>query len=170
MIAVNEPLLDGNELRYVTECVQSGWISSEGPFVERFEREFAARVGRRHGVAVCNGSVALDWYGPGVLTDPPAVRVKRLRNERLEITRLAEPVLHVNEYTVDVNYRVFVRELAGGRAEEVSESHRMRYLFAPEIAQLLSATRFELLEQREWLTGDEPTTRSWSAYFTARAT
>jgi perosamine synthetase len=60
MIPVNEPLLDGNEKRYLAECIDSGWISSEGPFVERFEREFAARVGRKHGVAVCNGSLALD--------------------------------------------------------------------------------------------------------------
>jgi perosamine synthetase len=60
MIPVNEPLLDGNEQRYLNECISTGWISSEGPFVERFEREFAARVGRKHAVAVCNGSAALD--------------------------------------------------------------------------------------------------------------
>lgn len=60
MIPVNEPLLDGNEKRYLAECIDSGWISSEGPFVERFERELAAYVGRSHAVAVCNGSLALD--------------------------------------------------------------------------------------------------------------
>jgi perosamine synthetase len=60
MIPVNEPLLDGNEERYLAECVKTGWISSEGPFVRKLEEGFAARVGRGHGVAVCNGSVALD--------------------------------------------------------------------------------------------------------------
>jgi perosamine synthetase len=60
MIPVNEPLLDGNEKKYLCECIDTGWISSEGPFVKKFEELFAARVGRRHGVAVCNGSVALD--------------------------------------------------------------------------------------------------------------
>lgn len=70
-IPVNEPLLDGNEKRYLGECIDTGWISSEGPFVERFERGMAERVGRRHGVAVCNGSAALDaaiealGLGPG---------------------------------------------------------------------------------------------------------
>jgi perosamine synthetase len=59
-IPVNEPLLDGNEQRYLTECIRTGWISSEGPFVQRLEEGFAARVGRKHGIAVCNGSVALD--------------------------------------------------------------------------------------------------------------
>ncbi len=71
MIPVNEPLLDGNEKRYLAECIDTGWISSEGPFVARFEREMAARCGRRHAVAVANGSVALDaavqalGLGPG---------------------------------------------------------------------------------------------------------
>jgi len=59
-VPVNEPLLDGQEKQYLIECIDSGWISSEGPFVQRFEAEFAARVGRRHGVAVSNGSMALD--------------------------------------------------------------------------------------------------------------
>ena len=60
MIPVNEPLLDGNEKNYLVECIDTGWISSEGPFVHRFEREFAERVGRRHGIAMCNGSASLD--------------------------------------------------------------------------------------------------------------
>jgi len=60
MILVNEPLLDGNEKKYLSECIDTGWISSEGPFVKLFEEKMAAAVGRKEGVAVCNGSVALD--------------------------------------------------------------------------------------------------------------
>src|SRR5262245_23316199 len=60
MIPVNEPLLVGNETKYLAECIQTGWISSEGPFVRRLEEEMAALVGRRHGIAVMNGSAALD--------------------------------------------------------------------------------------------------------------
>ena len=59
-IPVNRPDLGGREREYLLECIDTGWISSEGPFVARFEKEFAARVGRKHGVAVSNGSVALD--------------------------------------------------------------------------------------------------------------
>jgi len=58
-VPVNEPLLSGNEKKYLLECIESSWISSEGPFVKRFEREFAARVGRRFGVAVSSGTAAL---------------------------------------------------------------------------------------------------------------
>ena len=60
MIPVNEPLLNGNEKKYLCECIDSGWISSEGPFVRRFEEEFAAYHGRKYGIAVANGSGALD--------------------------------------------------------------------------------------------------------------
>lgn len=60
MIPVNTPLLSGNELKYVTECIESGWISSEGSFVTRFETEFSKCVNRKHGIAVSNGSAALD--------------------------------------------------------------------------------------------------------------
>jgi perosamine synthetase len=59
-IPVNEPLLDGNERAYLAECISTGWISSEGPFITRFEAAFALRMGRKHGVAVANGSGALD--------------------------------------------------------------------------------------------------------------
>jgi len=59
-IPVNQPLLDGNEKKYLSECIDTGWISSEGPFVRQFEEQFAARVGRNYGIAVSNGSMALD--------------------------------------------------------------------------------------------------------------
>lgn len=59
-IPVNEPLLDGNERKYLNECIDSGWISSQGPFVERFEQSFSHTVGRQHGIAVCNGTQALE--------------------------------------------------------------------------------------------------------------
>lgn len=60
MIPVNTPLLDGNEKKYLAECIDTGWISSEGPFVSRFEELFAARMGRKFGVSASNGSAALD--------------------------------------------------------------------------------------------------------------
>ena len=56
MILVNEPLLNGNEKKYLNECIDTGWISSEGPFVKQFEEKFATRVNRAYGISVCNGS------------------------------------------------------------------------------------------------------------------
>jgi perosamine synthetase len=60
MILVNQPLLDGNEKKYLLECIDTGWISSEGPFIKKFEEQMASRMNRKYGIAVSNGSVALD--------------------------------------------------------------------------------------------------------------
>lgn len=59
MIPVNEPLLGEKELEYVTDCVTTGWISSAGEYIDKFEEQWAAYCGRRYGVAVSNGTVAL---------------------------------------------------------------------------------------------------------------
>lgn len=70
-IPVNRPFLNGNESRYVNEAINSGWISSDGPFVSEFENKFASKMGRKFGVAVSNGTVALELavramnLGPG---------------------------------------------------------------------------------------------------------
>ncbi len=53
------PFLGGNEWRYVKEALDTNWVSSAGPFVDRFEREMAAYVGARHAVATVNGTAAL---------------------------------------------------------------------------------------------------------------
>ncbi|MDR4508958.1 MAG: DegT/DnrJ/EryC1/StrS family aminotransferase [Candidatus Brocadiaceae bacterium] len=60
VIPVNEPLLDGCEKEFLTKCIDTGWISSEGPFVNEFEDKFAKLIGRKYGVAVSNGSAAMD--------------------------------------------------------------------------------------------------------------
>ena len=58
-IPVCEPMLAGNELKYVAEAVSTGWISSAGKYVTEFENQFAHYCGCEYGVAVCNGTVAL---------------------------------------------------------------------------------------------------------------
>ena len=60
MILVNEPLLDGNEKKYLSECIDTNWISSEGPFVEKFESQMARYVGRKYATACSSGTAALD--------------------------------------------------------------------------------------------------------------
>ena len=59
IIPVCEPTLTGNELKYVTQCIETNWISSAGRFVDEFEAAFAAACGTRYGIACANGTIAL---------------------------------------------------------------------------------------------------------------
>ncbi|HEX7318038.1 MAG TPA: DegT/DnrJ/EryC1/StrS family aminotransferase [Pyrinomonadaceae bacterium] len=58
-IPVSSPSFVGNEREYVLDCVESGWVSSAGEYVDRFEAAFAEFCGVRHAVACCNGTAAL---------------------------------------------------------------------------------------------------------------
>jgi perosamine synthetase len=60
MIPVNTPLLGSKEREYLINCIETGWISSEGPYVTEFETKMAAFSGRERGIAVCNGTAALE--------------------------------------------------------------------------------------------------------------
>jgi SAM-dependent methyltransferase len=108
------------------------------------------------------------WYGPAVLTERPSIRVKRLENESVRVVRIAEPVIYPNENLVDINYDITVREEGCDTVLELHETHRMRYLFKPEVEELLNKTGFTLLECGEWLSGKEPGFNSWSVHFVAR--
>jgi perosamine synthetase len=59
-IPVNTPSFSGNEEKYLLDCIRTGWISSEGPFIKEFEDRFSSYIGRKEGIAVANGSAALD--------------------------------------------------------------------------------------------------------------
>jgi SAM-dependent methyltransferase len=108
------------------------------------------------------------WYGPAVLTTQPSVRIKRVSDQQIEVTRLAEPELHPNDNLVDVNYHVFVRDKVSQSVSEISETHRMRYLFLPEINMFLELNGFELLHAEEWLTKKPLGTDTWCACVVAR--
>lgn len=60
MIPINQPLLNGREKELLAECIKTGWISSDGPFVAEFEKQFASYVGVDFGIAVSSGTAALE--------------------------------------------------------------------------------------------------------------
>lgn len=107
------------------------------------------------------------WYGPAVLTDRPVVRIKRMYNDDAEVLRIAEPVMHPNENIVDVNYTVLVKQKGMEQVSELRETHRMRYLFAPEVEFLLGQAGMRLVERMEWLSGKPTGFESWAATFVA---
>jgi SAM-dependent methyltransferase len=105
------------------------------------------------------------WYGPAVLTDRPVVRVKQLADETTSVTRVAEPTLHPNLNCVDVRYQLFVKDLRSRQTEEVQETHRMRYLFRPELELLAEDAGLRIESCGAWMSGQDLDFSTWYAYF-----
>lgn len=108
------------------------------------------------------------WYGPGVLSSPPTVRVRRLEQEGRSLIRLAEPALDANRNLVDVHYTLFVRDRSDAPLREFQETHRMRYLFLPELELLLAAAGLGVTRAEAWM-GGELGLSSWQALIAASA-
>jgi len=109
-----------------------------------------------------NGLFIFDfWYSPAVYAQRPAVRVKRMADDQVEITRLAEPVLYPNDNRVDVNYTIFARDIASGTVQTTTETHPMRHFSLPEIDLLAHITGFRRLEAAEFLTGHVAGEDTW---------
>ena len=108
------------------------------------------------------------WYGPTVLTERPSKREKKVTKDHLSITRIAEPALQINDNIVDVHYHFTISNNLDREIKNLSETHRMRYFFKPEVELLLSETGFECLQVGEWLSRRPPGTDTWSVYFVGR--
>lgn len=102
------------------------------------------------------------WYGPAVLSDKPATRIKRLENESIKVTRLAEPVLHSQKNIVDVNYDVFIENKASKEVLEKKELHKMRYFFDTELEMVCETVGFEVVNKYEWMSDKNPDFNSWN--------
>jgi SAM-dependent methyltransferase len=105
------------------------------------------------------------WYGPAVLNLRPAVRVLRLEDDATAVTRLAEPVLHPNANSVDVNYHVFVKDKQTSEVSELREKHSMRYLFAPEVEFLLASAGLAQRGLEAFMAEGGPGLETWTAVF-----
>lgn len=108
------------------------------------------------------------WYGPAVLTDLPNSRVKRLENENIKVTRLAEPVLHAQENIVDVNYDVFIEDKNTHEIVEKKELHKMRYFFDTELELICEEIGFSVEKKYEWMSDKNPDFNSWNAVWIIR--
>ena len=105
------------------------------------------------------------WYGPGVVADGPKVKVKRLQNDEIKLTRITEPLIHANECVVDVNFDITVYDRSEGKTNNFTETHPMRYLFKNEIEMLCDKYNFRLIDNFAWLTFEKPTEQNWYVVF-----
>lgn len=102
------------------------------------------------------------WYGPAVLTDLPTTRVKRLENDNIKVTRLAEPILNAQQNIVDVNYNIFIENKETKEVVEKKELHKMRYFFDTELEFICESIGFNILNKYEWLSYKNPDFSSWN--------
>lgn len=109
------------------------------------------------------------WYGPAVLAEQPATRIKRLEDERVSLTRLAEPVLRTESNLVEVHYELLVQEKGSAEVKRFRERHDMRFFSLPEIRWIAEEGGWKLEEAGEWMTGAEPSEKSWGVYVVLRA-
>lgn len=101
------------------------------------------------------------WYSPAVYAQKPEVRVKRMVDEAIEITRIAEPVSHQNENRVDVNYTIFSHDTASGAVQTFSEIHSMRHFSLPELHLFAQISGFAVVGSEEFLSGKMPSEMTW---------
>lgn len=102
------------------------------------------------------------WYGPVVLSQRPETRVKRLQDKEVDIVRIAEPVLHHATNVVDVNYEIKIIERETSKAQTITETHSLRYLFLPELDLFAERNSLRLTQAYRWLTHQPPDEGSWS--------
>jgi SAM-dependent methyltransferase len=114
------------------------------------------------------GAVLFDfWHGPAVVAQRPETRVKRVETDRVRVTRIAEPVSRPEANRVDVHYTFFVQDVRSGHIREVSETHRMRYLFPEDIERSLAAVGLQPVQGGAWLEDRPADESSWAAYVLA---
>ena len=94
------------------------------------------------------------WYAPAVWNYRPTLRVKKVENSELKITRIAEPECCEDKNRVDVNYLTFVEDLSSGKISKIEETHEMRAFDLDEITQFSSSTGFKVLQSAAWMTQD----------------
>lgn len=104
------------------------------------------------------------WYGPAVLTQKPEVRIKRLEDEEIKVTRIAEPETHVNKNTVDVNYTVFIELKTSMLVEQVKETHCMRYLFLPELLGFADVNTWSDFKSFGWMKVKDLLQDDWAGF------
>lgn len=108
------------------------------------------------------------WYGPAVLSQRPAVRLRQLQNECLRIERVAVPTLYENENRVTVNYHLFIQEQKNDFYQKLEESHPMRYFFLPELEHFCEVFGMKLELHCEWMTNRPLSNDTWGACFVVR--
>jgi SAM-dependent methyltransferase len=108
------------------------------------------------------GVFILDYlYAPALLEMGTEIRIKRASNEKLSVTRIAEPKSDSVKNRVDVNYLTFVEDLSSGIIRKIEECHKMRAFEPHEINDIADSCGFQVVKNEEWMTRAEPSNKTW---------
>ena len=105
------------------------------------------------------------WNTPGVYNIKPEVRVKKLSDEKVAITRIAQPEIDTSRNIVNVNYEIIVNNLFTNKFSSFSETHKMRHFGFQEIDLLGKLTGFEMITNEEWITGNVTSENTWGVCY-----
>ena len=112
-----------------------------------------------------NGIFIFDfWYSPAVHSQKPSIRVKNVSNKELEVTRIAQPTIKSNKNIVEVNYKIFVRNLINKKIDMFKEKHIIRHFYLSEIDFMCDLYGFKRLEAKEFITGKKINSNTWAPY------
>lgn len=107
------------------------------------------------------------WFTPGVYSQCPETRIKRLSDGKTEIIRLAESEMHFDTNVVDVHYQILAKGM-DGKCLQFEELHKMRHFSAPEIELFASQKGFKVVETEEFVTRNKPSVKTWAICFTLK--
>ncbi len=128
-----------------------------------------ALFSRTHRHLNAGGLFAFDfWYTPAVLGQRPEVRVKRVSNDQIEITRIAEPVSEPNLNRVDVHYTLFIEDRVTEEITTFNELHRMRHFSLPELDILAAQHGFTRICAEEFGSAAQPGEDTWGVCIVLR--
>ncbi len=114
------------------------------------------------------GAFAFDfWYGPCVLSVRPETRVSEMENDKVSITRIARPVLLEDENCVLVTLTILVCEKDTGIQHKFEETHKMRYLFLPEVDEYLERAGMRRVSTLRWMSEHALDSSAWSGFIVA---
>ena len=109
------------------------------------------------------------WFGPGVLSEKPEVRVKKVETDTSYLIRMANPKMYPLDNLVDVSYEILSIDKKSGVCGKIDETHRMRYFFSPEIQLMLEMAGFKLCACLDCGDLGAADYSSWTVYFIAEA-
>jgi SAM-dependent methyltransferase len=108
------------------------------------------------------------WYSPAVNYKKPSVRVKRVKNNKYSIIRIAEPQCYPNNNLVDVEYTFFVKKLDDNLITQFEEHHSLRHFSISEIDELAQLYDFKRVDAQEFITKKNPSRDTWGICITLK--